>query len=423
MTKRSIQSLGAQEVDVTVIPADLFRQDLSNPDDPILDFQDRAIRARRLESPKILATERVETPLVEAETLVSTAPTGTTPLILTSTTKVNNLNADMLDGFHASIFATADALNTHASATTGIHGATSTDTPNTLVTRDNNGGTTLRALQLKRPDGTTYLDATGGLVKLLDRYGFNLGTSGYRTVKTYTQFDAKPAMILLAPVYTVTSLPKTGFMGTVYRSRGSEVALNISEKYDVICVTAYNAAKLVCTGSNPDVRIVKTTYNNTGYYALYFPSASENRITLDGLFWGDPIEISDATGYPVTEVSYNLGPYSIVETGSNSNGNWIKFSDGWMICYGLASMSNVINSTMIYDQLRNFPASFIETPMIQGGQVHSHNDLNAGAPGINFNYQGGLTSSTFRIGVRLWSTFSNAFSIYIAWTAIGRWKQ
>jgi len=214
MTKRSIQSLGAQEVDVTVIPADLFRQDLSNPADPILDFQDRAIRARRLESPNILATERVATPLVETETLVSTAPTGTTPLILTSTTKVNNLNADMLDGFHASIFATADTLNTHISATTGIHGATSTDTPSTLVTRDNNGGTTLRALQLKSPDGKTYLDATAGLVKLLDRGWFNFGTPGYRTVKAYTQSDAKPAMILLAPVYTVTSLPKTGFMCT-----------------------------------------------------------------------------------------------------------------------------------------------------------------------------------------------------------------
>jgi hypothetical protein len=110
------------------------------------------------------------------------------------------------------------------------------------VTRDNNGGTTLRALQLKRPDGTTYLDATDWLVKLLDRNGFNFGTPGYRTVKTYKQSDAKPAMILLASMYTGTFLPKTGFMGTIYRSRGNEGSSHISEKYDVICTTAYSTA-------------------------------------------------------------------------------------------------------------------------------------------------------------------------------------
>jgi RNase P/RNase MRP subunit p29 len=97
------------------------------------------LATERVETPLVSATERVETPLVEAETLVSTAPTGTTPLILTSTTKVNNLNADMLDGFHASIFATADTLNTHISATTGIHGATSAATANALVIRDESG--------------------------------------------------------------------------------------------------------------------------------------------------------------------------------------------------------------------------------------------------------------------------------------------
>ena len=108
----------------------------------------------------------------------------------------------------------------------------SSDTANTLVLRDGNGGTTLRALQLKKSDGTTYLDAADGLVKLFDSAGFNHGTPGYRTVKTYTQLDAKPAMILLAPVYAGTYLEKNGFIGTVYRSRGASTALNISEKYD-----------------------------------------------------------------------------------------------------------------------------------------------------------------------------------------------
>jgi len=94
------------------------------------------------------------------------------------------------------------------------------------------------------------------------------------------------------------------------------------------------------------VRIVKTTYNDTGYYALYFPTESQNRITFDGLFWGDPIEISDATEYPVTEVSYNTGPYAIVETGSNTSGRWIKFSDGTMIQTKIAATTNTLSWTL-----------------------------------------------------------------------------
>lgn len=58
----------------------------------------------------------------------------------------------------------------------------------------------------------------------------------------------------------------------------------------------------------------------------------------------------------------------IVESGSNSNGNYIKFSDGTMIC-----TKSVIVSTKIENQwgnlfessqldLGNFPVSFIEKP-------------------------------------------------------------
>jgi len=300
-------------------------------------------------------------------------------------------SADLLDGYHADTAASGntvivrdsagrakvaapsaaddiarkDTVDAHANATTGIHGATSADTPNALVARDGNGGTTLRALQLKKSDGTPYLDASDGLVKLFDSDGFNAGTSGYRTVKTYTQADAKPAMILLAPVYADTYLAKNGFMGTVYKSRGASYAWNMSEKYNVICTTAYcttayNEARLNCTGSNPNVRIVQTTYNDTGYYALYFPTTAQNRITLDGLFWGDPIEISDATGYPVTEVTYNVGPYAIVESGSNSYGNWIKFSDGTMIQYKTFS---VIEETGPTNWTVTFPTSFTVEPV------------------------------------------------------------
>ena len=60
----------------------------------------------------------------------------------------------------------------------------------------------------------------------------------------------------------------------------------------------------------------------------------------------------------------------IVESGSNDNGSWIKFSDGTMICYkstGEISMNITTPWGSLYEgnvSLGNFPAEFIETPTI-----------------------------------------------------------
>ena len=42
--------------------------------------------------------------------LVSSIATGTAPLVVSSTTNVTNLNADLLDGYHASTSATANTI-------------------------------------------------------------------------------------------------------------------------------------------------------------------------------------------------------------------------------------------------------------------------------------------------------------------------
>ena len=110
------------------------------------------------------------------DTFVSRA-VGTPPLEVYSNTKVNNLNADMVDGFHADTTANAntiivrdasgrakvaapsaaddiarkDTVDAHANATTGIHGATSAATANTIAMRDGSGGITASYL-----NGTAY---------------------------------------------------------------------------------------------------------------------------------------------------------------------------------------------------------------------------------------------------------------------------
>lgn len=53
-----------------------------------------------------------------AKQFISTVADGTAPFVVNSTTKVDNLNADTVDGSHASAF----APTSHQDATTGVHG-------------------------------------------------------------------------------------------------------------------------------------------------------------------------------------------------------------------------------------------------------------------------------------------------------------
>lgn len=54
---------------------------------------------------------------VRAPRFMSTVATGVSPLIVSSNTLVNNLNADLLDGYHQSAFLRADGVNQHVTLT------------------------------------------------------------------------------------------------------------------------------------------------------------------------------------------------------------------------------------------------------------------------------------------------------------------
>ena len=54
-----------------------------------------------------------------APVFMSTVATGVSPLIVSSNTLVNNLNADLLDGYHQSAFLRADGVNQHVTLTGG----------------------------------------------------------------------------------------------------------------------------------------------------------------------------------------------------------------------------------------------------------------------------------------------------------------
>ena len=71
-----------------------------------------------------------------------------------------------------------------------------------------------------------------------------------------------------------------------------------------------------------------------------------------------------------SNTNYDTAWSTIIESGSNDNGSWIKYSDGTMICYkstGEIDMNITTSWGSLYEgniSVGNFPAEFIETPTI-----------------------------------------------------------
>ncbi len=123
--------------------------------------------------------------------------------------------------------------------------------------------------------------------------------------------------------------------------------------------------------------------------------------------------------------NYTYGQ-GIVETGSNSNGSWIKFDNGTLIQWGTISNFNaiVINNNNIgtygwsyysssySDQpTRNLPTSFLNETYSLVSQQGTNYSFTIASP---------LDGSSFRMTLVSYNT--SVTNIYVRWQAIGRWK-
>lgn len=112
---------------------------------------------------------------------------------------------------------------------------------------------------------------------------------------------------------------------------------------------------------------------------------------------------------------------TIQESGNNSNGNYIKFTDGTMICYNRETITTSINSSYgsLYKSdsiiLSDFPVEFIDIP-----SVSIYCDGSYSAFVVNW-----LPSTKSNVGeqilVRINNTVSNV-KFNIGYIAIGKWK-
>lgn len=116
------------------------------------------------------------------------------------------------------------------------------------------------------------------------------------------------------------------------------------------------------TSTDTTIKIDVSNLENDKTYTLSWNLLNN----VQGSIAWNEMQIEEGTSM----TSYKNYAGVIVESGSNDNGSWIKFSDGTMICYkstGEISMNITTPWGSLYEgnvSLGNFPAEFIETPKI-----------------------------------------------------------
>lgn len=127
------------------------------------------------------------------------------------------------------------------------------------------------------------------------------------------------------------------------------------------------------------------------------------------------------------EISELLSRGYVQESGSNSNGNYIKFSDGTMICTYSFDLADDVNFATSYGSIYyttggskrwTFPQSFTTVYSVNGSL-----QLPGGIGGIGFTDNSALTKSASFYAYSVTNyNFTNRGKVYAYLIAIGKWK-
>ena len=114
----------------------------------------------------------------------------------------------------------------------------------------------------------------------------------------------------------------------------------------------------------------------------------------------------------------------VIDSGTNANGSWIKYSDGTMICTGKknsgaitwsSDSNHYLKSGLAYD---NFPQEFISQPIVS-------KTIESVSPSSRYmGIIGGSAPTTTNAGTYNLITYWNASgtSVVASYIAIGKWK-
>lgn len=203
-----------------------------------------------------------------------------------------------------------------------------------------------------------------------------------------------------------------------------KVALNVNPE-----IAAIN--KVQDTDMNEIKQVVNDNYNNTIQITNTEPTDSDNKIWIDtGEIGSQASEItneystSTGLGYSCNYINNNVG---VVESGSNTNGNYIKYADGTMICYQRQFFSNYqITETqgVLYTATltpNDYPVAFVGNLPIISRSIESTTWTVFGF-GADNNVNASLTNPGSFMLFRGSSTGTGIANTVVNTIAIGRWK-
>jgi hypothetical protein len=378
-----IQRVGAQELDVNVVPADVFEQDKTDPKNPVLRLRDWLLDILTL---RVASATLTSATISQATVGSADITTLTTPTV----TKVVNLNADQLDNHHASngsgdIPISNGMVNTglNSDQLDGYHAGNSSG--NVPI----NNGTLNISLNADQLDGYRAGSVAGQIPVNNGAVNKNLVAEWAvkqitLIVSVSTILDSNACIIEVATADAVTLIIPAGLsIGHQYRikrtvstSNGISVARSDSETIEGGTSFTVQDSKVSATLDTGEVIIEKVS--------------------------------STVWAFVGGQVS-----------GSNSNGAWIKFSDGTMEQRGAFSWNgrsaSAFNSAGTYTL--TLPVAFIDA---------SYNFVAKGEGGYGAWMHDELSRYSSYLSGVLYNNYNNtatytAGSIYM-WVTMGRWK-
>lgn len=215
---------------------------------------------------------------------------------------------------------------------------------------------------------------------------------------------------------TTTNLIKVKPNTTYYFNCVSGETVDRVATYDI------NGVYLARSGS------LSSHYITTGsnVYYIRFNIWNSNGISLSALGNTQLTESSVETTYEdyispsilVNNLEFLSKNNTIIESGSNSQGKWIKFGDGTMICYGKAvyesiSITGGFEGIYYVNVSANFPNVFAYRPILITQICDSASSFSL--------YNNGAQVDSFSGFIWKVQSKSNT-NIRLDWVAIGRWK-
>jgi hypothetical protein len=115
---------------------------------------------------------------------------------------------------------------------------------------------------------------------------------------------------------------------------------------------------------------------------------------------------------------YNTQWATIIESGANANGNWVRYADGSQICWAYATASYV--SAARLEITPTFPVSFISKPVAVA--TRDSGLLDARIFRSVISSFSGNTSVLVRLFATGTDTFISGDTVSVHYIATGRWK-